>query len=50
MKEQTMEKTLVLGFSGTKAQFESYLEFLDDYLEYHPGVTMGEVASDEVEI
>lgn len=45
-----MEKTLVLGFSGTNREFGEYLEFLDDYLEYHPGITMGEIASDEVEI
>lgn len=43
-----MSKTLVLSFRGSKQEFGEYLDFIDAYLEQHPDVTLGEIASNEV--
>lgn len=41
-------REVVLTFKGNGYQFEEFLEFIDEYLDWNPGATIGDLASDEV--
>lgn len=41
-------KQLVLAFKGSNQDFGKFLDFLDEYLEWNPGATLGDLASNEV--